>query len=45
MGKGLAMTPSDGRTRAGPGFPSIEAPLPIHCWKQLLNMNLIKKWE
>lgn len=41
MGKGLAMIPNDD-VGAGfsPSFPTIKAPLPIHCWKHLLNMTL-----
>lgn len=40
MGKGLEMIPNDDGARFSPSFPTIKAPLPIHCWKHLLNVIL-----
>lgn len=40
MGKGLAMIPNDDGAEFSPSFPTIKAPLPIHCWKHLLYMTL-----
>lgn len=40
MGKGLAMITNDDGAGFSPSFPTIKAPLPIHCWKHLLNMIL-----
>jgi len=40
MGKGLVTIPNHGGTGIRPSFPTIKAPLPIHCWKHLLRMNL-----
>lgn len=45
MGKGLATTPNDGGAGIGPHSPTIEAPLPIHCWKHLLHMKLSQQRE
>lgn len=40
MGKGLVIISNEDGAGIGPSFPSVKAPLPIHCWKHLLHMNL-----